>query len=98
MGVFEETPPSCGWLREPRALHNQRRSGRIQVVGSSLDARIALEQAQGADEVTGKVAQVTSLTAVLNSAEDWCNHPETLINCVREDLERHGFALWEMGL
>jgi hypothetical protein len=97
MGVLEETPPSCGRLREPRVLHNQRRSGRIQIVGSGLDARVPLEQSQGADEVTGKVTQVTGLTALLNPAEDRCNHPETLIDCVREDLERHLFALWEIA-
>jgi hypothetical protein len=98
MGVFEETPPSCAWLREPRVLPDQCPSGRIQVVGSSRDARVPLKQAQCADEVTGKVAQVTSLAVLLNPAEDRCNCCETLIDCVREDLERHLFALWERAL
>lgn len=51
LGLLEEAPPSCRRIRRLRALPYQRRRGRIQVIGSSLNAGISLEQAQCADEV-----------------------------------------------
>ena len=44
MSLFEEAPPSAG-RRGPRVLSNQRRRGRIQVIGSSLDTGTPLKQA-----------------------------------------------------
>jgi hypothetical protein len=45
MGLLEEAPPSCRRMREPRVLPCQHRRCRIQLIGSSLNAGIALEQA-----------------------------------------------------
>jgi hypothetical protein len=51
MGVVEEAMPSCGWLQTRGVLSDQCGSGRIQVIGSSLDAGIPLKQAQCTNEV-----------------------------------------------